>query len=181
MCSKGNILGCLSNRNKGKVNRCISVFGCQGYLLDSDCYASLAAVLTQIQYDSVSTSDQLLRCMATRLDPILRLGSTLYPLQIFALLCQNCSPVLPRRPSHYLDLQPAQICNMLPIKEILQFSLPPPPPPPPTHFVQPFIEARILFLFPPSQKALTELISQHKSAFGTNNSKLSMKIDEKPT
>ena len=45
MCSKGNILGRLSNRNKGKVNRCISMFGCQGYLLDNDCYASLAAVL----------------------------------------------------------------------------------------------------------------------------------------
>ena len=90
MCSKENILGCLSNRNKGKVNRGISVFGCQGYLLDNDCYASLTAVLTQIQYGSVSRSHQLLRCMATRLDTI-EDGGTLYPLQIFALLCQNCS------------------------------------------------------------------------------------------
>ena len=46
MCSKENILGCLSNQNKGKVNPCISVFGRQEYLLDNDCYASLAAVLT---------------------------------------------------------------------------------------------------------------------------------------
>ena len=31
-----------------------------GYLLDNDCYASLAAVLTQIQCGSVSRSHQLL-------------------------------------------------------------------------------------------------------------------------
>ena len=30
------ILGCLSNRNKGKVNRSISMFGYPGYLLDND-------------------------------------------------------------------------------------------------------------------------------------------------
>ena len=69
MCFKENMLGCLSNRNKGKVNRCISMSGCQEYLLDNDCYASLVAVLTQIQY-GVSRSYQLLRCMSTRLDPI---------------------------------------------------------------------------------------------------------------
>ena len=54
MCFKENILGCLSNRNKRKVNRCISMFGCQEYLLDNDCYASLVAVLTLIQYCSVA-------------------------------------------------------------------------------------------------------------------------------
>ena len=90
MCFKENILGRLSNRNKGKVNRCISMSGCQEYLLDNDCYASLVAVLTQIQYGSVSKSYQLLRCISTRLDPI-EAGGTSYPLQIFALLCQNCS------------------------------------------------------------------------------------------
>ena len=70
MCFKENILGCLSNRNKGKINFCISMSGCHEYLLDNDCYASLVAVLTQIQYGSVSRSYQLLRCMSTRLDPI---------------------------------------------------------------------------------------------------------------
>ena len=88
MCAKENILGCLSNRNKGKVNCSISVFGCRGYLLDNDCYASLAVVLTQIQYGSVSRSHQLLRCMGTRLNPI-EDGGTLCHLQIFALLFQN--------------------------------------------------------------------------------------------
>ena len=58
MCFKENTLGCLSNRNKGKVNRCISVSGCQEYLLINDCYASLVHVLTQIQYGSVSRSYQ---------------------------------------------------------------------------------------------------------------------------
>ena len=53
MCFKEIMLGCLSNRNKGKVNRCISMSGCQEYLLDNDCYASLVAVLTQIQYGCV--------------------------------------------------------------------------------------------------------------------------------
>ena len=70
MCSKENILGCLSNRNEGKINCSVSMFGCQRYLLDNDCYASLAVVLTQIQYGSVSRSHQLLRCMGTRLNPI---------------------------------------------------------------------------------------------------------------
>ena len=70
MCSKENILGCLLNRNEGKVNCSVSMFGCRGYLLDNDCYASLAVVLTQIQYGSVSRSHQLLRCMGTRLNPI---------------------------------------------------------------------------------------------------------------
>ena len=89
MCFKENILGCLSNRSKGKVNRCISMSGCQEYyLLDNDCHASLVAVLSQIQYGSVSRNYQLLRCMSTR--PI-EAGGTSYPLQIFALLCQNCS------------------------------------------------------------------------------------------
>ena len=92
MCFKENILGCLSNLNKGKVNRCISIFGCQEYLLDNDCCASLVAVLTQIQYGSVSRS-----CHANYCDvwqpglTLLRQGGTSYPLQIFALLCQNCS------------------------------------------------------------------------------------------
>ena len=49
MCSKENILGCLSNRNRGKA---ITLFQCLavtwGYLLDNDCYASLAVVLTEI-------------------------------------------------------------------------------------------------------------------------------------
>ena len=61
------------------VFQCLAV---GGYLLDNDCYVLLAAVLTQIQYGSVFGSHQLLRCMGTRLD-------TLYPLQIFALLCQK--------------------------------------------------------------------------------------------
>ena len=89
-------------------------------MLDNDCYASLAAVVTQIQYGSVSRSHELLRCMATRLNPV-EAGGHIVPLQSFALLCQNC----------------------------------------------------LLFL--------SELISQHKSAFGSSNSKLFMKIDEKPT
>ena len=46
------------------------MFGCQGYLLDNNCYASLAPVFTQIQHGSVSRSHKLLRCMGTRLDPI---------------------------------------------------------------------------------------------------------------
>ena len=63
--------------------------GCQEYLLDNDCIASLVAVLTQIQYGSVPRSYQLLQCMATRLDPI-EAGGHIVPLQIFAFLCQNC-------------------------------------------------------------------------------------------
>ena len=88
MCSKENILGRLSSRNKGKVNCSISMFGCRGYLLDNDYYASLAVVLTQIQYGSVSRSHQLLRCMATRLNTM-EAGGYIVPPQIFALLCQN--------------------------------------------------------------------------------------------
>ena len=72
--------------------RSIAVFQCLavgGYLLDNDCYVLLAAVLTQIQYGSVSGSHQLLRCMGTRLD-------TLYPLQILpccakSLFCSSSS------------------------------------------------------------------------------------------
>ena len=101
MCSKENILGCLSNRNKGKVNRCISVFGCQGYLLDNDCYASLAALLTQIQYGSVSRSHQLLRCMATRLDPI-EAGGHIVPPADFCLAVPKLFTVLLRHPSHLI-------------------------------------------------------------------------------
>ena len=41
MWSKENILSCLS---KGTVSRCISVFGCRGYLLENDYYALLAGV-----------------------------------------------------------------------------------------------------------------------------------------
>ena len=70
MWSKENILGCLSNQNKGMVSCCISMFGFRGYLLKNDCYASLAGVLIQIQYGSVSRSRQLLRCMGTRLNLI---------------------------------------------------------------------------------------------------------------
>ena len=70
MWSKENILGCLSNRNKGMVSCCISMFGFRGYLLENDCYASLADVLIQIQYGSVSRSRQLLRSMGTRLNLI---------------------------------------------------------------------------------------------------------------
>ena len=84
MCSKENILGCLSNRNKGKVNCSISMFGCWGYLLDNDCYASLAVVFTQIQYGSGSRGHQLLRCMGTRLNSM-QAGEG------FALSCQNGS------------------------------------------------------------------------------------------
>ena len=86
MWSKENILGCVSNRNKGMVSCCISVFGFWGYLLENDCYASLAGVLIQIQYGSVSRSRQLLRCMGTRLNLIEGGEGTL---QIFVLLCQN--------------------------------------------------------------------------------------------
>ena len=69
MWSKQNILGCLSNRNKGGMaNCCISMFGFRGYLLENDCYASMAGVSIQIQYGSVSRSRQLLRCMGTRLN-----------------------------------------------------------------------------------------------------------------
>ena len=64
------LLGCLSNRNKGMVSCCISMFGFWGYLLENDCHASLAGVLIQIQYGSVSRSRQLLRCMGTRLNLI---------------------------------------------------------------------------------------------------------------
>ena len=70
MWSKENILGRLSNRNKGMVSCCISMFGFPGYLLENDCYASLARVLIQIQYGSVSRSRKLLRCMGTRLNLI---------------------------------------------------------------------------------------------------------------
>ena len=63
-------LGCLSNRNKGMVSCCISMFGFREYLLENDCYASLAGVLIRIQYGSVSKSRQLLRCMGTRLNLI---------------------------------------------------------------------------------------------------------------
>ena len=70
MWSKENILGCLSNRNKGMVSCCISMFGFRGYLLENDCYASLADVLIQIQYGSLSRRHQLLRCMGTRLNLI---------------------------------------------------------------------------------------------------------------
>ena len=49
MWSKENILRCLSNRNKGMVSCCISMFGFRGYELKNDCYASLAGVLIQIQ------------------------------------------------------------------------------------------------------------------------------------
>ena len=70
MQSQENILGCLSNRNKGTVSCCISMFSCRGYLLDNDCYASLAGVLTQIQYGSLSRSHQLLRCLGTRFNLI---------------------------------------------------------------------------------------------------------------
>ena len=38
--------------------------------MENDCYASLAGVLIQIQYGSVSRSRQLLRCMGTRLNLI---------------------------------------------------------------------------------------------------------------
>ena len=69
------------------------MFGFGGYLLDNDCYASLAGVLIQIQYGSVSRSRQLLRCMGTRLNFIEGdggggggFGETL---QIFVLLCRN--------------------------------------------------------------------------------------------
>ena len=101
MCFKENILGCLSNRNKGKANRRISIFGCLEYLLDNDCYASLVAVLTQIQYGSVSRSYQLLRCMATRLDPI-EAGGHILPPTNFCLAVSKLLTVLPRRPSHLI-------------------------------------------------------------------------------
>ena len=90
MWSKENILGCLSNRNKRMVSCCISMFGFRGYLLENDCYASLAGVLIQIQYGSVSRSCQLLRCMGTRLNLIEGGGGGGGgTLQIFVLLCQN--------------------------------------------------------------------------------------------
>ena len=93
MCSKENtynLLGYLLNRNKEKVNCSISMFGYREYLLDNDCYVSLAIVLTQIQYGSVYRSHQLLRCMGTRLNPIeAGGGGKLCPLQIFAFMCQN--------------------------------------------------------------------------------------------
>ena len=47
------------------------------------------------KFHIVSKSHQLLRCMGTRLDPFKvgggGGGGTFYTLQIFALLCQNCS------------------------------------------------------------------------------------------
>ena len=88
MFSKENILGCLSNQNRGKVNCSISVFGCWGYLLDNDCYASLAVVLTQIQYGSVSRSHQLLRCMGNRLNPT-KAGGHIVPPTDFCLAVPN--------------------------------------------------------------------------------------------
>ena len=101
MCSKENMLGCLSNRNKGKVNCCISMFGCRGCLLDNDRYASLAAVLTRIHYGSVSRSHQLLRCMGTRFDPI-EAGGHIVPPTDFCLAVPKMFTVLPRRLSHLI-------------------------------------------------------------------------------
>ena len=100
MCFKENILGCISNRNKEEVNRCISMSGCQEYLLDNDCYASLVAVLTQIQDGSVSRSYQLLRCMSTRLDPI-EAGHIIPPTD-FCFAVPKLFTVLPGRPSHLI-------------------------------------------------------------------------------
>ena len=60
--------------------------------------------------------------------------------------------------------------NMLPIEAFPQ----------PTHLVHPFTKARISLLFLPSQKALSELMSQHKSAFGSNNSKPPWKLMNPP-
>ena len=77
------------------------MFGCQEYLLDSDCYASLVAVLPQIQYGSVSRSYHLLRCIATRLDPI-EGGGHIVPTADFCLAVPKLFTVLPRRPSHII-------------------------------------------------------------------------------
>ena len=67
--------------------------------MENDCYASLAGVLIQIQYGSVSRSRQLLRCMGTRLNLIEGggggggggggWGGGGGTLQTFVLLCQN--------------------------------------------------------------------------------------------
>ena len=84
-------------RIKGKVNCCISVFGCQGYLLDNNCHGSLAHVFTQIQHSSVSKSHQLLRCMGARLDSI-KVGGV----ADFCLAVPKLFTVLPCRPSNLI-------------------------------------------------------------------------------
>ena len=89
MRSKENILGCLSNRNKGTVSCCTSLVGCRGYLLVNDCYVSLAGVLIQIQYGSVSMSHQLLRCMGTRLNLIKSGGLLLPPTDCGKTVCSR--------------------------------------------------------------------------------------------
>ena len=69
------------------------MFGFRGNLLENDCSASLAGVLIQIQYGSVSRGRQLLKCMGTRLYLIEGGGSGggggQGTLQIFILLCQK--------------------------------------------------------------------------------------------
>ena len=79
------------------------MFGCQGYLLDNNCYASLAPVFTQIQHGSASTNHQLLRCMGTRVDPIkVGEGGHILPSADFCLAVPKLSTVLPCRPSHLI-------------------------------------------------------------------------------
>ena len=80
--------------------RSIAVFQClasrQRYLLDNNCYASLAPVFTQIQHGSVSRSHQLLRCIGTRLDPI-KVGGAHFTLCRFLPCCAktvHCSSLL---------------------------------------------------------------------------------------
>ena len=86
---------------QGKGRLLYLMFGCRGYLLDNDCYASLPAVLTQIQYGSVARSHQLLRCMGTRLDPIKAGGHIVAPTD-FCPAVPKLFTVLPCRPSHLI-------------------------------------------------------------------------------
>ena len=97
-----NILGCLSNRNKGKGQSMYFSVWLSGIFVGQRLLCLTGAVLTQIQYDYVSRSHQLLRCMATRLDPI-EAGGTLYPPPTdFYLAVPKLFTVLPRRPSHLI-------------------------------------------------------------------------------
>ena len=108
-CAKENILCCLSNWNKGKVNCCISVCLAVRDICWTTtvmpCYASFAPVFTQIQHGSVSRSDQLLRCMGTRPDAVKvggGGGGHILSSADFCLAVPKLFTVLPCSPSHLI-------------------------------------------------------------------------------
>ena len=83
------------------VSCCISMFGFRGYLLENDCYASLASVLIQIQYGSVYRSRQLLRCKGTRLNLIEGGGGGHYRF----LSCCTCAKTVGSRQMKLCDFK----------------------------------------------------------------------------